>query len=111
MDETEKTISILAFRKLLHELRDHRQGECIRFRKLGHMWRQNFMRVIEISETAAVFFDETIDEFVHSDLHDIVQFELEVRHQIYQPHFHYEVSHLTISTTSWQFPSRFIPRI
>jgi hypothetical protein len=88
---TEK-ISVLELRKLLYELRDRKPNVCIRYRKLGQMWKPNFMRVIEVNERGAIFFDDMIEEFVYlADLEDIIQFELDIRYQAYEPHFHYEV--------------------
>ena len=64
----------------------------IRFRMLGEMWKPNFMQMVRLTDRGAVFIDDSIKEFVFvSDLADVVQFELEDRHNELQPHFHYEV--------------------
>lgn len=85
-------ISTLELRRLLFDLKDKRPDVCIRFRLLGEMWAENFMRVIMITENGAILNDETINEFVNvSDLANIMQFEIDNRFQNFQPHFHYEV--------------------
>ncbi len=89
---TDNLISTLELKGLLLDLKDKRPDVCIRFRLLGEMWAENFMRVIMITEKGAIFNDESINEFVNvSDLANIMQFEVDNRFQNFQPHYHYEV--------------------
>lgn len=91
--ETARLISVAELRRLLYNLRDHRIGVCIRFRRLGEMWKRNFMQVVDLNERGAIFNDLSINEFVFvSDLDDIMQFELDYRYQSFEPFNHYEVT-------------------
>ena len=89
---TDNLISTAELKSLLFDLKDKRPDVCVRFRLLGQMWAENFMRVIMITEKGAIFNDESINEFVNvSDLANIMQFEVGNRFQNFQPHYHYEV--------------------
>ena len=89
---TDNLISTLELKRLLFDLKDKRPDVCIRFRLLGEMWAENFMRVIMVTEKGAIFNDESINEFVNvSDIANIMQFEIDNRFQNFQPHYHYEV--------------------
>jgi hypothetical protein len=85
-------ISVLELKKLMVELKDKRPDICVRFRLLGEMWAQNFMRVLHVSEKKVMLNDEVANKLVIlPDLSNIMQFELENRFQNYQPFFHYDV--------------------
>jgi hypothetical protein len=91
--DTNKLISVSELRRLLYNLRDHRVNVCIRFRKLGEMWKPNFMQVVDLNERGAILSDLTINEFIFvMDLDEIMQFELDGRFQNYEPFNHYEVT-------------------
>jgi hypothetical protein len=87
-----KKVAVLALKRLLVELNEHRPDICIRYRLLGQMWLDNFLRVVEISENGVVLYNETINTFVRiPELSAIIQFELDKTFQSYQPYVHYEV--------------------
>lgn len=90
---TEPTkVAVLALRRLFVELKEHRPDICVRYRLMGQMWAQNFMRVTDVSEHGASLHDEHSDKHVSiSDLSKIMQFELDKAFQTYQPHNHYDV--------------------
>lgn len=91
--DTTKLISVAELRRLLYNIRDHHVDVLIRFRKLGEMWKSNFMKVVDLNERGAIFNDVTISEFVFvMDLEEIMQFELDGRFQIFEPYYHYEVT-------------------
>src|SRR5688572_12544784 len=91
--DSTKLISVAELRRLLYSLRDHRVNVCIRFRRLGEMWKENFMQVVDLNEKGAIFNDLTISEFVFVlDLEEIMQFELDGRFQMFEPFNHYEVT-------------------
>ena len=91
--DASKVVPVLQLRKLLYELRDHRVNVCVRIRRLGEMWKPNFMRVVDLNDRGAIFSDETTNEFVFvMDLTEIMQFELDNRFQSYEPYYHYEVT-------------------
>jgi hypothetical protein len=88
-----KVVSVLELRKLLYDLRDHKVDVSIRFRRMGEMWKSNFMTVVVLNERGAIFSDASTNEFVFAmDLSDIMQFELDNRYQAYEPFYHYEVT-------------------
>jgi hypothetical protein len=95
MVEVEKNktlISRLELKRLLTELKDLRPDICFRYRLVGEMWKPNFMRIVDVNEKGAVLIDETTDKlvFLHT-LIQVVQFEIDAKFQMIQPHFHYEV--------------------
>lgn len=91
--KTEKTlISVLELKRLLVELRDKGQQVCFRYRLLGEMWVPNFMRVIQVADSNALFVDDQKNIVLAvSDIANIMQFELDHRFQNFHPHFHYNV--------------------
>ena len=91
--DASKAISVLELRKLLFDIRDHRVDVCVRFRRLGEMWKPNFMAIVDLNDKGAIFNDPTTNEFVFvMDLTDVMQFELDNRFQMYEPYYHYEVT-------------------
>lgn len=87
------SVSITELKRLLHELHDHRQDICIRPRLLGKLWFPNFYRIFLVTENGLVLVNEATKETeIITDFAQIVQFELDMRFQIYQPHNHYSVS-------------------
>jgi hypothetical protein len=91
--DASKVVSVLQVRRLLYDLRDNRLNVCVRFRRLGEMWKSNFMRIVDLNDRGAIFNDETTNEFVFvMDLTEVMQFELDNRFQSYEPYYHYEVT-------------------
>jgi hypothetical protein len=88
-----KMVSVLELRKLLFDVRDHRVGVFVRFRRIGEMWKPNFMDIVDLNDRGAIFNDPTTNEFVFvMDLTEIMQFEIDNRFQMYEPFYHYEVT-------------------
>ena len=92
MVKTKTLISVLELKQLLIELRDKRNTICFRYRLLGEMWKQNFMRIVDVTEKCVVLTDETANKLIFLDLSLVMQFEIDAAFQNYQPHFHYEVT-------------------
>ena len=93
MTKHQTVISILELRSLLASLLDHRLNICIRFRLVGEMWQPHHMRVLRLTEKGVLLNDEVKNTLVSiPDLAQIMQFEIDVQFQVYQPHYHYEVS-------------------
>jgi hypothetical protein len=85
-------ISVLEFRRLLHEMKDRRAEMTIRYRVIGQMWEPFFMSIAALSENGATFLDGTRGGLkIIDDLSQIIQFEIDRSFLGYQPHFHYEV--------------------
>lgn len=92
MKDSEKKVEVLALRRLLVELKEHRPDICLRYRLLGQMWATHFLRVIQVTEHGALLNDEGSRQLVHiQDLSLIMQFELDKTFQSFQPYIHYDV--------------------
>lgn len=90
---TDNQLSVLELRKLLHSLKDLRPDICIRFRLMGEMWQNNYLRIINVTEKGIVLNDEKANKLIFiQDLKNIMQFELEHSFQQYHPHFHYSIN-------------------
>ncbi|MEX2234690.1 MAG: hypothetical protein WD824_21175 [Cyclobacteriaceae bacterium] len=85
-------ISVLELRRLMVDLSEKRPDICIRFRLLGELWNNHFMRVKRISDKGAVLFDEANNLVSVSDLNFVMQFEIDKPFQGFQPYYHYEVT-------------------
>jgi hypothetical protein len=89
---TQSHISILELKRLLFLIKDSKLDICIRFRIIGKLWQTDYMRIIEIFEHGAILRDERNGRFtLISDLHYIMQFELDSSFQHYEPYFHYTI--------------------
>lgn len=69
----------------------------LRFRLMGAMWQQSFMRVVSVTNDEVVFRDDVNRKIVIlSDLKMIAHFELDGSLLSLLPNFHYDVvaSHL-----------------
>lgn len=85
------SISVLEFRRLLHEMKDRQADMTIRFRLMGQMWEPFFFSVGALSENGATFLDGSRGLKTIEDLSEVIQFEVDRSFMGYQPHFHYEV--------------------
>jgi hypothetical protein len=93
MDPAKKMIGLPELRRLLFGLKEHRPDICIRHRFIGQLWAINFSRVVRVTEKGVLLNDETSNKLITiSNLSQIMQFELDKPFQIYQPHFHYDVT-------------------
>lgn len=92
MNDSKKMIAVIELRRLLFELKEHRPDICIRYRLIGKMWIENFLRVIRLTEKGVLFNDETSQNTITIlNLSQIMQFELDKPFQAFQPYFHYDV--------------------
>lgn len=68
-------------------------GVCARTRLLGEMWYPNFMHLLMITKSGVIIFnDEVLRKAVTVlRIEDIIQFEIDRKFQVYEPHFHYDV--------------------
>lgn len=85
-------ISVVELRRLMVDLSEKRPDICIRFRLLGELWNVNFLRVVRITEKGSILLDDTQGLVSISDLHFVMQFEIDKPFQGFQPFYHYEVS-------------------
>lgn len=92
MNEPSKKVVVLALKRLLVELKEHRPDICFRYRLIGQMWVNNFLRVIRVTDHGVLLNDETSNRFVTIvNLSQIMQFEIDKPFQLYQPYFHYDL--------------------
>ena len=92
MNEPSKKVAVLALKRLLVELQELRPDICFRYRLIGQMWAENFMRVVSVTNRGVLLNDETSRKRISvPDLSHIMQFELDKSFQLYQPYFHYEI--------------------
>jgi hypothetical protein len=85
-------ISMLELKRLLIDLFEKRPDICVRFRLLGELWGNNFLRVKRVQEKGAVLLDDLQGLVSISDLNFVMQFEIDKSFQGFQPYFHYEVT-------------------
>jgi len=98
MSEPTIKVAVLELRRLLFELKEHRPDICFRYRLLGHMWADHFLRVIHLTDRGVLLNDETSGKFLKvPDLSQIMQFELDKPFQLYQPYYHYDV----VTSAEW----------
>ncbi len=98
MTETPKQVAILALKRLLIELKEHRPDICIRCRLIGQMWMDAFLRVNSVTDRGVLLKSDTSNKFMAiADLSHIMQFEIDKPFQLYQPYFHYDV----VTTGEW----------
>ncbi len=92
MNEKSLIISVLELKRLVVELKDHRSDICVRFRMMGQLWQQQFVRVVTITENRVLVNDERANKLLSIDLSNVMQFEIDNRYQNFEPNYHYEVS-------------------
>lgn len=98
---SKKAVTTVELMQLLVELRDKSKNTCFRYRILGEMWKQNFFRIVGVSQGGVALLDDVTNKLVFiQDLSKIVQFEIDASFQAYQAHFHYEVLPYTENITS-----------
>jgi hypothetical protein len=83
---------VLALKRLLVELAEHRVNVCIRVRILGELWQANHSRVLRVTDNGLALLDESINKLLFiQDLSNIMQFEIDGQFQHYKPNYHYTV--------------------
>jgi hypothetical protein len=93
MNSTTTEINVLELRSLLHDLKDHGRGVCIRFRLLGEMWQTHHGRILTINEKGASVIEESTNKLIFiPDLNNVIQFEIDKPFKTYKPHCHYTVT-------------------
>jgi hypothetical protein len=85
-------ISVLELKRLVIEIKDHGADICIRFRLMGQMWQQHFVRVVTVTENRVLVNDERANKLISVDLNNVMQFEIDNRYQNFEPNHHYEVT-------------------
>lgn len=93
MIDPTKKVAVLELRRLLLELKEHRPDICFRYRLIGQMWAQNFLRVVHVTNQGVLLNDETSNKMITiPELSQLMQFEIDKPFQNFLPHYHYDVS-------------------
>lgn len=98
MNDPTQKIPVLALKRLLVELNEHRPDICFRYRLIGQMWVNHFLRVVKVTGNGILLNDDSSNTITTiADLSHVMQFEIDKPFQIYQPYFHYDV----VTTGEW----------
>jgi hypothetical protein len=93
MIKEKTTISIPELKRLLTELVEKRPDICFRYRIIGEMWKDNFMRVLKVTDGGVILHDGRNSQTITvTALSHIIQFEIEKSFQSFDANFHYLVS-------------------
>lgn len=86
-------ISVNEFKKMLATISDCRAEIGLRYRLIGEMWEQNYMRILRFTDFGLLLNDSSKNRVVViRDLSQIMQFEIDASFHHYQPYFHYNVN-------------------
>lgn len=87
-----KSLTVLELKRLLFELKDKRPDICLRYRLIGEMWQENFMKIISIVDNRLFVEDPRMGFIIHiQNIASIMQFEIDYAFQNFQPHYHYDI--------------------
>jgi hypothetical protein len=90
---SEKIKTVWQLRQLLFELNEKRPDICIRFRLLGELWIDSFLRILSITEKGVLLGAENSSRITYvPNLNNVMQFELDNNFLEYQAHYHYDVT-------------------
>lgn len=85
-------VSIPELTRLLVELKEKRPDICFRYRILGELWKENFMKILQVTDMGVVLHDNQRQQIVTvPKLSHIMQFEIERSFQGFEANFHYLV--------------------
>jgi hypothetical protein len=90
VEKTASAISSVELKQLL-VLLSQSSSICFRFRAIGEMWMKNHMKVTNVSDDSALFYDEGETKYYLIKINNIMQFDIDNRIHNYHPHFHYNV--------------------
>lgn len=86
-------ISVNEFRKLLATISDCRAEIGLRYRLIGEMWEEHYMRILRYTDFGLLLNDPLKNRVVViRDLSQIMQFEIDTSFHHYQPYLHYSVN-------------------
>jgi|GEM_PF-1070932 len=90
-EKNSTTISGLELKQLFHQLLMDSKIS-VRIRVPGEMWMQNFTSVHAVQDKTALLYDPLENRYHLVRFNGIMQFEIDQRFQVYQPHCHYNVN-------------------
>jgi hypothetical protein len=86
-----KTYSAQHLKQILIDIEENGTNVCVRFRQIGELWSENFVRVIRVTDDRVLVNDEVKNKLISFDLNAIVQFEVDQGFKSVEPHNHYDV--------------------
>jgi hypothetical protein len=85
-------VSLPELKKLLNDVNEKGANVMIRFRLMGEMWSERFMKVIKVTDSGVFFDDAAIHKYVHvRNLGNLLQFEIDSKWNNFLPFFHYQI--------------------
>jgi hypothetical protein len=97
-----KHISIIEFKRLVHDIHDRRPDVCIRVRLLGQMWSESFFSIECFEDDGVLLFDAHLRKYLRiAKVSDVMQFELECSFFGFQAYYHYEIVNTSEPVPSW----------
>lgn len=85
-------VPVIELRRLLYAIRDSRLDIGIRFRLIGELWQNEYLRILDVTDKGAALNDHRSNKLIFiQDLNNVMQFDVDQGFQQYQPHFHYSV--------------------
>jgi len=89
MAETKKSLTVQELKRLLIELKEQ-PDICIRYRLLGELWQDSFVRVISLYHDCLFLQDENHILRI-PNISNIIQFEIDRNFLGLQRNYHYDV--------------------
>ena len=87
-----RKVAVLELKRLLVELHEYRPDICIRYRLMGQMWAQNFLRITGLTGDGVLLNDESSHKLIGiANLSTIMQFELDKTFRTFEAYCHYDV--------------------
>jgi hypothetical protein len=87
----DNSLSLLQLRQLLIDIKEHGPNVCVRFRLIGELWQQQMMRVVTVTDDRVLVHDEVNNKLISIEINHIMQFEVDNKFKVLQPHNHYDI--------------------
>ena len=84
-------LSIILLQQTLLDIKENGQNVSARFRLIGELWQEKFVRIVAVTEDRVLVVDEHDNKMVSLKLKDIMQFEVDRRFKVLEPFFHYNI--------------------
>ena len=91
-NKKKRAITALELKRILIDICEHHVDVCVRFRLVGQMWYDQFVRVVTVVEDRILLNDEVRQKLVTVDLKNIVQFEIDGKFREFEPNTHYDIT-------------------
>jgi hypothetical protein len=91
-NKRKRVIPALELKRILIEIHEHRVEVGVRFRLVGQMWHDQFVRIVGVTEDRVSMIDEPRQKVLNVDLRHVVQFEFDGKFREFEPNFHYDIA-------------------